>query len=87
MEKKKEDFEVKVKKQGKNVEVEVDTKNVDVRFDKTETEKHFQIHGKNLTVEVDKTPEGTNVHVDAEKGFLQKVGAFIAKIVTRKFRK
>lgn len=87
MEKKKEDFEVKVKKQGKNVEVEVDTKNVDIRFDKTETDKHFKMHGKNLTVEVDKTPEGTNVNVDAQKGFFQKVGGIIAKLVTRKFRK
>lgn len=87
MEKKKEDFEVKVKKKGKNVEVEIDTKNVDVRFDKSETDKHFKMHGKNLTVEVDKTLEGTNVHVDAQKGFFQKVGGVIAKLVTRKFRK
>ena len=45
------------------------------------------MHGKNLTVEVDKTPEGTNVNVDAQKGFFQKVGGIIAKLVTRKFRK
>jgi hypothetical protein len=87
MENRKEDFEVKVKKQGKNVDVKVETKNVDVEFEKNETEKHFKLDGKNLKVEVDKTAEGTNVHVDAEKGFLKKVGGFIAKLVTFKFRK
>jgi hypothetical protein len=87
MENRKEDFEVKVKKQGKNIDVKVDTKNVNVEFEKNETDKHFQLHGKNLTVEVDKTQEGTNVHVDAEKGFFKKVGEIIVKLVTRKFRK
>ena len=87
MENRKEDFEVKVKKQGKNVDVKIDTKNVNLEFEKNDTEKHFKLDGKNLKVEVDKTVEGTNVHVDAEKGFFKKVGEFIVKLVTRKFRK
>jgi hypothetical protein len=87
MENRKEDFEVKVKKQGKNVDVKIDTKNVNLEFEKNDTEKHFKLDGKNLKVEVDKTVEATNVHVDAEKGFFKKVGEVIVKLVTRKFRK
>jgi len=87
MENKKEDFEVKVKKEGKSVDVKVDTKNVDVEFHKDEDNKHFKLDGKNLDVEVEKTEEGTKVDVNAEKGFLKKVGVFIAKLVTFKFRK
>lgn len=87
MEEKGKDFEVKAKKNGKNLDVSVDTPKIDITIQRYEDKKHFKYDGEKLDVEVSKDAEGTKVDVDAEKGFLRKIGGIIAKIVTRKFRK
>jgi hypothetical protein len=87
MEEKGKDFEVKAKKNGKNLDVSIDTPKVDVSLHKDENKKHFKYDGEKLDVEVSKDAEGTKVDVNAESGFLKKIGGIIAKLVTRKFRK
>ena len=94
--KKIEDFEVevktkkatvKVKKENKKLDAIIDTPKVDVEIHTDEEKKEFKYDSNKLDVEVRKTSEGTEIIVNAENGFLKRIGNFISKIVTRKFNK
>lgn len=94
--KKIEDFEVevktkkvkaKVKKEGKKLDAVVDTPKIDVEIHTDEGKKEFKYDSDKLDVEVKKTAEGTEINVNAENGFLKRIGNFIGKLVTRKFNK
>ena len=77
----------KAKKEGKKVNVEVETPKVKTTLNKDENKKEFVYDSKKLDINVTKDTEGTKVTVDAENGFLKKVGNFISKIFVRKFNK
>ena len=69
------------------IKAEVDTEKVDVKFEKNETGSDFDLDSKKLDVHVKKDEAGTVVEVNAENGFLKKIGNLIAKIFVRKLNK
>jgi hypothetical protein len=78
---------VTVEKKEENLNIEVDTPNVDVTFKKDEDSKEFTIDSKKLDVSVKKEGDVVTAEVTASSNFLTKVGNFISKIFTRKFKK
>ena len=58
---------------------------VDVKYEKGEKGSDFDLDSKKLDVHVQKDETGTTVKVEAENGFLKRVGNLISKIFVKKF--
>jgi hypothetical protein len=78
---------VSIKKKDKKLDVVVDTPKVDVTVKADEEEKKFVLDSRKLDVEVTKTDKGTTVKVEAETPVLQRVGKWVAHMMSKKFNR
>lgn len=78
---------VDVEKEGKNIKVNVDTKNVDVTYIKDELHKEFKYDGKNVDIDIEKTPEGLDIKVDAKPGIFSFIAKRIVAFILKRFKK
>ena len=79
--------DVHVEKKDDSVKAEVKTEKVEVKYEKGKDGSDFDLDSKKLDIHVQKDETGTTVQVEAENGFLKRVGNFISKIFIRKFNK
>jgi uncharacterized protein YajQ (UPF0234 family) len=78
---------VDIEKDGKNLKITIDTKNVDITYIKDELNKEFIYDGKNIDIDIKKTPEGLDVKVDAKPGICTLIAKRIVKLILKRFKK
>lgn len=82
-----EKVDVHVNKKGSDFDIDVNTPKVDVELKSEGENKTFDMDGKKIDIHVEKNGEETIVKVEAENGFLKKIGTFISNIFVKKFNK
>lgn len=78
---------VDIEKEGKKIKIDIDTKDVDVTYIKDELNKEFKYDGKNIDIDIKKTPEGLDVKVDAKPGIFSLIAKRIVKFILKRFKK